>query len=97
MTLDTQGHALINRDSGDQRGIVALNSLDLRSGAIDNQTGFIAAGQQASLNASELNNSQGQVAGNGGLTFNGQALNNSDGKLQSAGGYHPHHGRSDAD
>ncbi|MDH1168533.1 hemagglutinin repeat-containing protein [Pantoea agglomerans] len=85
MTLDTQGHALINRDSGDQRGIVALNSLDLRSGAIDNQTGFIAAGQQASLNASELNNSQGQVAGNGGLTFNGQALNNSDGKLQSAG------------
>jgi len=85
MTLDTQGHALINRDSGDQRGIVALNSLDLRSGAIDNQTGFIAAGQQASLSASELNNSQGQVAGNGGLTFNGQALNNSDGKLQSAG------------
>lgn len=85
MTLDTQGHALINRDSGDQRGIVALNSLDLRSGAIDNQTGFIATGQQASLNASELNNSQGQVAGNGGLTFNGQALNNSDSKLQSAG------------
>ncbi|MEN4631654.1 hemagglutinin repeat-containing protein [Pantoea agglomerans] len=85
MTLNTQGHALINRDSGDQRGIVALNSLDLRSGAIDNQAGFIAAGQQASLSASELNNSQGQVAGNGGLTFNGQALNNSDGKLQSAG------------
>jgi filamentous hemagglutinin len=85
MTLNTQGHALINRDSGDQRGIVALNSLDLHSGAIDNQAGFIAAGQQASLSASELNNSQGQVAGNGGLTFNGQALNNSDGKLQSAG------------
>jgi len=85
MMLDTQGHALINRDSGSQRGIVALNSLDLHSGTIDNQTGFIAAGQQASLNAGQLNNSQGQVAGNGGLTFNGQALNNSDGKLQSAG------------
>ncbi|WP_050496480.1 hemagglutinin repeat-containing protein [Pantoea vagans] len=85
MTLDTQGHALINRDSGSQRGIVALNSLDLRSGAIDNQTGFIAAGNQATIGASELNNSQGQIAGNGGLLFSGQALNNSDGKLQSAG------------
>ena len=85
MTLDTQGHALINRDSGSQRGIVALNSLDLRSGAIDNQTGFIAAGNQTTIGASELNNSQGQIAGNGGLLFSGQALNNSDGKLQSAG------------
>ncbi|KAA5929370.1 MULTISPECIES: filamentous hemagglutinin N-terminal domain-containing protein, partial [unclassified Pantoea] len=85
MTLDTQGHTLINRDSGSQRGIVALNSLDLRSDAIDNQTGFIAAGNQATINASELNNSQGQIAGNGGLLFSGQALNNSDGKLQSAG------------
>ncbi|WP_278496736.1 hemagglutinin repeat-containing protein [Pantoea vagans] len=85
MTLDTQGHALINRDSGSQRGIVALNSLDLRSGAIDNQTGFIAAGNQATVGASELNNSQGQIAGNGGLLFSGQALNNSDGTLQSAG------------
>uniref|UniRef100_UPI00301C7C2E hemagglutinin repeat-containing protein n=1 Tax=Pantoea anthophila TaxID=470931 RepID=UPI00301C7C2E len=85
MTLDTQGHTLINRDSGSQRGIVALNSLDLRSGAIDNQTGFIAAGNQATINASELNNSQGQIAGNGGLLFSGQALKNSDGKLQSAG------------
>ncbi|KAA5950907.1 filamentous hemagglutinin N-terminal domain-containing protein [Pantoea sp. Bo_2] len=85
MTLDTQGHTLINRDSGSQRGIVALNSLDLRSGAIDNQTGFIAAGNQATINATELNNSQGQIVGNGGLLFSGQALNNSDGKLQSAG------------
>ncbi|UIL51050.1 hemagglutinin repeat-containing protein [Pantoea agglomerans] len=85
LTLDTQGHALINSDSGNQRGIIALNDLTLRSGGINNQTGFIAAGNQATLIGAELNNSQGQIAGNGGLSINGQALNNSAGKLQSAG------------
>nr|WP_024967752.1 hemagglutinin repeat-containing protein [Pantoea sp. IMH] len=85
LTLDTQGHALINSDSGDRNGIVAMHNLDLRSGGITNQTGFIAAGNQATLIAGELNNVQGQVAGNGGLTFTGRSVDNSEGKLQSAG------------
>ncbi|MEY8769549.1 hemagglutinin repeat-containing protein [Erwinia sp. ACCC 02193] len=85
LTLDTQGQALINTDSGNQHGIVALGNLDLRSGGVNNQTGFIAAGNLASLQAADLNNVQGQLAGNGGLTFSGGALNNTDGKLQSAG------------
>ncbi|MGD8106443.1 hemagglutinin repeat-containing protein [Pantoea sp. FN0302] len=85
LTLDTQGHTLINTQSGDQRGIVALNNLDLHSADINNQGGFIAAGNRAILTADKLNNVLGQVAGNGGLTFNGQAVDNTDGKLQSAG------------
>ncbi|URQ62202.1 hemagglutinin repeat-containing protein [Pantoea alhagi] len=85
LMLDTQGHALINTHSGDQHGIVALNNLDLHSAEINNQGGFIAAGNQATLTAGELNNAQGAVAGNGGLTLNGRAIDNTGGKLQSAG------------
>ncbi|WP_380181722.1 hemagglutinin repeat-containing protein, partial [Kalamiella sp. sgz302252] len=85
LLLDTQGQQLVNTGSGSQRGIVAMHDLDIRSGATDNHTGFIAAGNQATLHTGELNNSQGQIAGNGGLAYSGQALNNDDGKLQSAG------------
>ncbi len=85
MTLDTQGGALINTDSGDRRGIVAMKNLTLRSAGLNNQSGFIAAQGAATLTADALNNAQGQVAGNAGLTLNGKAINNSDGRLQSAG------------
>nr|WP_242452231.1 hemagglutinin repeat-containing protein [Morganella morganii] len=84
LTINTQGYALDNADSGDRGGVVALKDLHLSSGHLNNQSGFIAAGAQADLATTTLNNSHGQVAGNGGLSIHSQALDNADGKLQSA-------------
>ncbi|WPU21310.1 hemagglutinin repeat-containing protein [Cedecea neteri] len=84
LTINTQGYALDNADSGDRGGVVALKDLHLSSGHLNNQAGFIAAGGQADLTTTTLNNSHGQVAGNGGLSLHSQALDNADGKLQSA-------------
>ncbi|EDG0478263.1 filamentous hemagglutinin N-terminal domain-containing protein, partial [Salmonella enterica subsp. enterica serovar Newport] len=84
LTINTQGYALDNADSGEQGGIVALKDLQLCTGRLNNQAGFIAANGQADLVTTTLNNARGQVAGNGGLSVHSQALSNADGKLQSA-------------
>ncbi|EFE7253722.1 hemagglutinin repeat-containing protein [Escherichia coli] len=84
LTMNTQGYALDNADSGEKGGIVTLKDLHLSSGHLNNQAGFIAAGGQADLITTTLNNRHGQVAGNGGLSLHSQALDNADGKLQSA-------------
>ncbi|EAS5177704.1 hypothetical protein LCK10_000681, partial [Salmonella enterica] len=43
LTINTQGYALDNADSGEQGGIVALKDLQLCTGRLNNQAGFIAA------------------------------------------------------
>lgn len=55
LSLGTQGAEITNTESGASGGIIAFNDLDLHSGAINNQSGFIAAGKQATLTAGELN------------------------------------------
>lgn len=84
LTINTQGYALDNADSGEKGGIVTLKDLHLNTDHLNNQAGFIAANGQADLVTTTLNNAQGQVAGNGGLAIHSQALSNADGKLQSA-------------
>ena len=68
LTLDTQGAALLNTDSGVTAGISAGGALTLSSGALDNRAGFIGA-KGVELSATKLDNQGGQVHASDDLTL----------------------------
>jgi filamentous hemagglutinin len=83
MSIDTRGAALDNSDTAGA-GIRAQGALTLKSAALDNHHGFIAA-NQAALSTGALNNSDGTLSGNRWLRLGSATLDNSRGALLSAG------------
>ncbi|HCM1918904.1 TPA: hemagglutinin repeat-containing protein [Salmonella enterica subsp. salamae serovar 28:r:e,n,z15] len=83
LSIDTQGQSLVNTGTRSVGGIVSLSALTLNSGDLNNQAGFIAAGDVATLTGGSVSNLNGLVAGNRGLTISSQTLDNTQGTLES--------------
>jgi filamentous hemagglutinin len=78
--IDTQGNAFINRDSGTDGGIIALGSLTLHSGLLDNRNGVINA-QDLSLFNGDINNQHGLLAAQNALSITAAGIDNQQGNL----------------
>ncbi|KPC50486.1 hemagglutinin repeat-containing protein [Amantichitinum ursilacus] len=85
LNIDTQGQALINQQSGTERGIISRAALTLNTGWLDNQAGFVGAEQIATIHATALDNrAGGTVSANGALHLGADQIDNQGGQLQAA-------------
>jgi len=78
--IDTLGNAFINRNSGTDGGVIALGSLTLRSGLLDNRNGVINA-QNMSLFSGEIRNQYGLLAAQNALSITADDMDNQQGNL----------------
>ncbi|SEL90289.1 filamentous hemagglutinin [Roseateles sp. YR242] len=87
MTVDTHGQALINRNSGASAGILGQDAVTLRTGDLNNSTGFIGAKGDVNATAAQITNTQGgQISGEGAVALSGSGLDNRGGSVQALGG-----------
>ena len=85
LALDTQGQALINRDSGSSGGIVSGGTLDLHAGALDNTRGYVGSqGNQTLAIANAVSNDAGHITSDANLTLDATTVNNGTGILSAA-------------
>ena len=94
MTIDTQGHNLINTNSGTQGGLLSQGNLSLKNvGLLDNKLGYLASGQNLGLSANQVQNSGGTLLAAQNLKLQGigqnQLLNNQSGQILSMGDMQP--------
>ncbi|ETF02389.1 hypothetical protein W822_14720 [Advenella kashmirensis W13003] len=82
MTIDTDGHQLINTNTGKDKGVISGGTLQLATGKLDNREGFIGAAKAATLQTGTLDNRQGRV-GTDDLRIQAKDLDNRQGNLQS--------------
>ncbi|HCR4018938.1 TPA: hemagglutinin repeat-containing protein [Morganella morganii] len=85
-TVNTHGHALSNRNSGDQGGIRSQGKLDLAAGDTDNQQGIITGKSDVALQVEQLNNGQGQLVAGQGLLVSATDISNQGGAIKSGQG-----------
>lgn len=86
LNVDTHGQSLINRNSGTTAGILGQDAVTLRTGDLNNSTGFIGAKGDLTANAAQITNTQGgQVSGEKAVTLTGTSLDNRGGSVQAMG------------
>lgn len=86
VTINTQGQTLSNKQtltSVQDKGIVALGTLDIQSANLTNQQGRIVSGGKQSLTVTDLNNQQGLVYTQQDLTLNSANITNDSGKIKA--------------
>ncbi|MBJ9977590.1 hemagglutinin repeat-containing protein [Pseudomonas sp. S75] len=82
--VDTGSQVLRNTASGIDKGIVGQDAVELRSGQLLNDDGFIAGKGDVLLVAQQVQN-QGEVVGERQVQVQGQRLDNQGGKIQARG------------
>ena len=82
--IDTQGNAFINRDSGTDGGVIALGSLTLRSGLMDNRSGVVNT-QDLSLFSGDIRNQYGLLAAQNALSITAGDIDNRQGQIGAVG------------
>ncbi len=82
--IDTGSQALHNANSGSDKGIVGQDAVELRSGHLLNDRGFIAGKGNVLLVAPVLEN-RGEVVGERQVQVQGEQLDNQGGKMQARG------------
>ncbi|WP_448511158.1 hemagglutinin repeat-containing protein, partial [Photorhabdus sp. MH8.4] len=80
LTLDTHGHSLTNKNSGDRGGIRSQDDMLITSGDLHNQAGTITNRKIATVN-----NLQDTIVGTQQIKLITQAFNNQQGKVHSDG------------
>ena len=80
--IDTHGTALINTQSGEDKGIYAQGSLSLKTANLDNQSGRVVAKQQLTLKSQQLNNQNGLVGSQADLRLDVTQLDNTEGVIK---------------
>ncbi|WP_254627262.1 two-partner secretion domain-containing protein, partial [Acinetobacter lactucae] len=90
LVLDTNGHNLVNTNSGTQGGLLSQGNLTLKNlSALDNTQGYIASGQNLDLSANQVINNKGTLLATQNLKLQGagqkQLLNNQSGQILSMG------------
>ncbi|NUF15357.1 two-partner secretion domain-containing protein [Acinetobacter lactucae] len=90
LVLDTNGHNLVNTNSGTQGGLLSQGNLTLKNlSALDNTQGYIASGQNLDLSANQVINNTGTLLATQNLKLQGagqkQLLNNQSGQILSMG------------
>ncbi len=87
MVVDTHGQLLTNRNAGSTGGILGQSAVTLRTGDLDNSSGFIGAKGDIIATTGRITNTQGgQFSGEQGITLNGTQLDNRGGSVQALGG-----------
>ncbi|MBS1132370.1 MAG: putative large exoprotein involved in heme utilization or adhesion of ShlA/HecA/FhaA family, partial [Proteobacteria bacterium] len=84
LTIDTQGQALSNRNTG-SGGIVSQGALTIHSGSLDNRAGYVGAMGPMVMQAGAVNNAGGLLLGGSSTHLTLASLDNSGGQIQSAG------------
>ncbi|WP_387468203.1 hemagglutinin repeat-containing protein, partial [Photorhabdus sp. RM323S] len=86
LDLDTQQQELVNTDSGENGGIVAQDSLELTTGKLINDRGFIR-GNATHINTHQqaLNNLAGTITSKKNLQLDSGELNSTGGTIESDG------------
>ena len=82
--IDTGSQALHNANSGSDKGIVGQDAVELRSGHLLNDRGFIAGKGDVLLVAPVLEN-RGEVVGERQVQVQGEQLDNQGGNMQARG------------
>uniref|UniRef100_UPI0036DC8421 hemagglutinin repeat-containing protein n=1 Tax=Photorhabdus sp. RM322S TaxID=3342825 RepID=UPI0036DC8421 len=86
LLLDTQNQALININSGKTGGIIAKDSLQISSGKLNNDAGFIRGhGINIDTHQQVLSNQSGTIASKKNLQLDSGELNSTGGKIKSDG------------
>lgn len=86
LSVDTNGQALVNTNSGTAGGILGQSSVALRTGELDNQEGFIGAKGALTVEATQIANTQGgQISGERTVQLAATGLDNQGGSVQAMG------------
>lgn len=86
MSINTRGHALINTNSGADKGIISSGKLAINSGAINNTAGYIGATDNIDINSTAtLNNTgNGVILGLADVSVTATGADNRTGQIQAA-------------
>ncbi|WP_193014338.1 MULTISPECIES: hemagglutinin repeat-containing protein [Gammaproteobacteria] len=88
LTIETQGNEFDNSHTLSNAGVISQGSLNLFTGKLNNQSGYLFSAKSLLLNSLGLNNQNGEIASqSNGLKLVTQALNNQKGTLYSAASF----------
>jgi filamentous hemagglutinin len=86
LSVNTNGQALINTQSGSTNGIVGNGGVSLTTGSLNNQGGYIGSKGTVSIAASSVDNSQGgAIVSESAVSIGAGSLNNAGGQIQGQG------------
>ncbi|BBB89692.1 two-partner secretion domain-containing protein [Methylomusa anaerophila] len=84
LTLDTGGQTLANTNSGATGGIIGRGSVNLLTGSLTNQAGYIYGENTLTVKSADINNSQGGLLTSAGaMDITAASLNNQGGQIQA--------------
>jgi filamentous hemagglutinin len=84
MRIDTHGDALSNRETKDTGGIISFGRLNVAAGELINQSGMLAAADDATLAAAAVNNQDGMLASQAALSLDARTMDNRRGETGAA-------------
>ncbi|MDR9740674.1 hemagglutinin repeat-containing protein [Proteus terrae] len=88
LTITTHDNEFDNSNSLSNAGVISQGTLNLYTGKLNNQSGYLFSAKSLLLNSFGLNNQNGEIASqSNGLKLVTQALNNQKGTLYSAGSF----------
>ncbi|UPK82635.1 hemagglutinin repeat-containing protein [Proteus vulgaris] len=88
LTINTQDNEFDNSNTLSNAGVISQGTLNLFTGKLNNQSGYLFSAKSLLLNSLGLNNQNGEIASqSNGLKLVTQALNNQKGTLYSAGAF----------
>lgn len=84
-SIDSNGQAITNINSGNSGGIIAGGTLDVKGGSLNNQAGYLASNDKQTVTVAGAldNRSSGQVISNGSNTISAANVLNSGGLIQT--------------
>ncbi|BBB90465.1 two-partner secretion domain-containing protein [Methylomusa anaerophila] len=86
LILDTGGQTLANTNSGATGGIIGRGSVNLLTGSLTNQAGYIYGENTLTVKSADINNSQGGLLTSAGaMDITAASLNNQGGQIQALG------------
>ena len=84
LTIDTQGEKLTNTNAGTAGGILGQSEVTLKTGNLDNTSGFIGAQGDLSITGQAISNT-GTIASESDMLLHGSKLDNRGGKMRAQG------------
>lgn len=84
LTIDTQGGKLTNTNAGTAGGILGQSKVTLKTGDLDNTSGFIGAQGDLSITGQAISNT-GSIASESDMLLRGSKLDNRGGKMRAQG------------
>ncbi|WP_165774376.1 hemagglutinin repeat-containing protein [Herbaspirillum robiniae] len=83
VSIDANGQAISNINSGSARGILSQGALTMKAGALINRNGYVSAAGDLGLTATSVDNDAGVIGSTASAGVNASRLSNSGGTLQA--------------